>query len=197
MEGGAVLPDAGGARRRRRVSTAARVGTALLFAAAVLLGPAKVQAQGAAPPAPAAEGRSQPQNQAPPQGESQEAPAAPAQAQGQEQDKAAAQGEGADNTANINLPGVNVEGKRNVFNDNDKKLKQLQDSLPCTGCDAKPHTKKKFVKRVLDAVGDRVLPTEAPDHSTHDANDKALEFSQQGNCTGANVKECVPANAQP
>jgi len=97
----------------------------------------------------------------------------------------------------IKLPNVNVQGKRNVFNDNDKKLKDLQESLPCTGCDAKPHTKKKLVKRVLDAVGERVLPTEAPDHSDRDANDKAKEFSQQNTCTAGNVGGCVQDNVKP
>lgn len=97
----------------------------------------------------------------------------------------------------INLPGVSVQGKRNVFNDNDKKLKDMQDSLPCTGCDAKPHTKKKLVKRVLDAVGERVLPTEAPDHSDRDANDKAQEFSQQNLCTAGNIGGCIPDNTKP
>jgi hypothetical protein len=97
----------------------------------------------------------------------------------------------------IKLPNVNVQGKRNVFNDNDKKLKDLQESLPCTGCDAKPHTKKKLVKRVLDAVGERVLPTEAPDHSDRDANDKAKEFSQQNTCTASNVGGCVQDNVKP
>ncbi|HZR37098.1 MAG TPA: hypothetical protein VFA75_17140 [Nevskia sp.] len=97
----------------------------------------------------------------------------------------------------IKLPKVNVQGNRNVFNDNDKKLKELQESLPCTGCDAKPHTKKKLVKRVLDAVGERVLPTEAPDHSDRDANDKAKEFSQQNTCTAGNVGGCVPDNVKP
>ena len=100
-------------------------------------------------------------------------------------------------TANVNLPRVNVQGQRNVFNDNDKKLKDLQESLPCAGCDAKPHVKKKLVKRVLDAVGERVLPTEAPDHSTHDANDKAAEFSQEGNCSAANPGGCVQGNLKP
>jgi len=102
-----------------------------------------------------------------------------------------------DNTKKINLPDVNVQGKRNVFNDNDKKIKELQDSLPCTGCDAKPHTKRKFVKRVLDAVTDRVLPTEAPDHSDRDPNDKAQEFSQQNTCSAGNIGGCVPDNVKP
>jgi hypothetical protein len=95
------------------------------------------------------------------------------------------------------LPNVNVEGKRNVFNDNDKKLKELKESLPCTGCDAKPHTKKKLVKRVLDAVGERVLPTEAPDHSDRDANDKAEEFSKENVCSAGNMNGCVPDNLKP
>ena len=102
-----------------------------------------------------------------------------------------------DEDKKINLPNVNVQGKRNVFNDNDKKMKELQESLPCTGCDAKPHTKRKFVKRVLDAVGDRVLPTEAPDHSDRDPNDKAQEFSQQNLCSAGNIGGCVPDNVKP
>jgi len=97
----------------------------------------------------------------------------------------------------IKLPNVNVQGKRNVFNDNDKKLKDLQESLPCTGCDAKPHTKKKLVKRVLDAVGERVLPTEAPDHSDRDANDKAQDFSKENVCSAGNVNGCLPDNVKP
>jgi len=100
-------------------------------------------------------------------------------------------------TADVNLSGVQVEGKRNVFTDNDKKLKQLQDSLPCTGCDAKPHVKKKLVSRVLNAVGERVLPTETPDHSDRDPNDKAQEFSQEGACNAANVGGCVGGNLKP
>jgi hypothetical protein len=95
------------------------------------------------------------------------------------------------------LPNVNVQGQRNVFNDNDKKLKELQESLPCTGCDAKPHTKKKLVKRVLDAVGDRVLPTEAPDHSDRDPNDKAQELSKENLCSAGNMNGCVQDNLKP
>lgn len=102
-----------------------------------------------------------------------------------------------ENEQKIKLPNVNVEGKRNVFTDSDKKLKQLQDSLPCAGCDAKPHTKRKFVKRVLDAVGDRVLPTEAPDHSTLDANDKAEDFAKHNLCGPGNISGCVPDNVKP
>ena len=100
-------------------------------------------------------------------------------------------------TANVTLPRVNVQGQRNVFNDNDKKLKDLQDNLPCAGCDATPHVKKKLVKRVLEAVGERVLPTEAPDHSDRDPNDKAAEFSQQNTCNASNVGGCVPDNLKP
>ncbi|WP_029923210.1 hypothetical protein [Nevskia soli] len=100
-------------------------------------------------------------------------------------------------TANVTLPRVNVQGQRNVFNDNDKKLKDLQDNLPCAGCDATPHVKKKLVKRVLEAVGERVLPTEAPDHSDRDPNDKAAEFSQQNACNAGNVGGCVPDNLKP
>lgn len=100
-------------------------------------------------------------------------------------------------TADVNLSGVNVQGKRNVFTDNDKKLKDLQEALPCAGCDAKPHVKKKFVKRVLDSVAERVTPTEAPDHSNRDPNDKAQDFSQQGNCNAGNVGGCVPDNLKP
>ena len=100
-------------------------------------------------------------------------------------------------TANVTLPRVNVQGQRNVFNDNDKKLKELQDNLPCAGCDATPHVKKKLVKRVIEAVGERVLPTEAPDHSDRDANDKAAEFSQQNTCTAANVGGCIQDNLKP
>lgn len=95
------------------------------------------------------------------------------------------------------LPNVNVQGQRNVFNDNDKKLKDLQESLPCTGCDAKPHTHKKLVKRVLDAVGDRVLPTEAPDHSDRDPNDKAQELSKENLCSPSNMSGCVQDNLKP
>ncbi len=101
------------------------------------------------------------------------------------------------NTANVNLSTVNVQGKHNVFNDNDKKLKQLQDSLPCTGCDATPHVKKKFVARVLNAVGERVLPTETPDHTNRDPNDRAEEYSQENSCTAANVGGCVQSNLKP
>ena len=100
-------------------------------------------------------------------------------------------------TANVKLPRVNVQGQRNVFNDNDKKLKELQDNLPCAGCDATPHVKKKLVKRVLEAVGERVLPTEAPDHSDRDPNDKAAEFSQQNACNAANVGGCIQDNLKP
>lgn len=95
------------------------------------------------------------------------------------------------------LPNVNVQGQRNVFNDNDKKLKDLQESLPCTGCDAKPHTHRKLVKRVLDAVGDRVLPTEAPDHSDRDPNDKAQELSKENLCSASNMNGCVQDNLKP
>ncbi|MBV8063486.1 MAG: hypothetical protein JOY51_07820 [Nevskia sp.] len=102
-----------------------------------------------------------------------------------------------DDAQKIKLPNVNVQGKRNVFNDNDKHIKDLQEALPCTGCDAKPRTKRKFVKRVLDAVGDRVLPSEAPDHTDRDANDRAKEFSQENTCTAANVSGCVPDNLKP
>lgn len=115
-------------------------------------------------------------------------------AEGQAADQ---QGKPGDGTAKVNLQGATVEGKRNAFDENDRKLKELQDSLPCNGCDAKPHTHKKLYKKVLDAVGNTVLPTEAPDHSAHDANDKSLEFIEEGNCTGANVKQCTPSNASP
>jgi hypothetical protein len=97
----------------------------------------------------------------------------------------------------IQLNGVTVQGKHDPLAEGDKHLKQLQDSLPCNGCDAKPQTHKKLVSRVLNAVGERVLPTEAPDHSTRDPNDKAAEFSQENVCSASNVGGCVPSNARP
>jgi len=100
-------------------------------------------------------------------------------------------------TANVTLPRVNVQGQRNVFNDNDKKLKDLQESLPCAGCDATPHVKKKLVRRVVDAVVERVTPTEAPDHSSRDPNDKAQDFSQQDICSAANPGGCIQSNLKP
>jgi hypothetical protein len=89
-----------------------------------------------------------------------------------------------------------VQGHHDTLGDSDKRLKALQNSLPCNGCDAKPR-KKKFMRKVLDAVADRVLPTAAPDHSNYDPNDKTLEFSQQGQCIGVNVNQCIPSNANP
>ncbi|HWY25597.1 MAG TPA: hypothetical protein VNX47_11800 [Nevskia sp.] len=94
------------------------------------------------------------------------------------------------------LDEITVQGHRDVLGDSDKRLKALQNSLPCNGCDVKPR-KKKFMRKVLDAVSERVLPTEAPDHSHYDPNDKTLEFSQQGQCIGVNVNQCIPANANP
>jgi hypothetical protein len=100
-------------------------------------------------------------------------------------------------TAEVNLPRVNVQGQRNTFYDNDKKLKELKDSLPCAGCDATPHVKKKFVKKVLDAVAERITPTEAPDHSARDPNDKAEDLSRENDCNAGNVGGCVPSNLKP
>jgi hypothetical protein len=99
--------------------------------------------------------------------------------------------------ASITLPGVQVGGKHDALSESDKRLKALQDSLPCTGCDATPHTHKKLVKRVVDAVGERVTPTDAPDHSTREANDKAEDMSKEGVCGAGNMAACAPANAQP
>ena len=100
-------------------------------------------------------------------------------------------------TAEVNLPRVNVQGQRNTFYDNDKKLKELKDSLPCAGCDATPHVKKKFMKKVLDAVAERITPTEAPDHSARDPNDKAEDLSRENDCNAGNVGGCVPSNLKP
>jgi hypothetical protein len=100
-------------------------------------------------------------------------------------------------TADVNLGTVHVEGRRNAFTDSDKRMKQLQDSLPCAGCDAKPHVKKKFISRVLNAVAERITPTEAPDHTNRDPNDKAQDFSQEGVCSAANMNGCISNNANP
>ncbi len=164
------------------MSRYAQAGAAAVLALSLCLWPAAAPAEGAAtaPPAPAQ----------PPQG------AAPSERQVQAADDAAKLPP-PEEDKKITLPNVNVQGKRNVFNDNDKKLKDLQESLPCSGCDAKPHTKKKLVKRVLDAVGDRVLPTEAPDHSDRDANDKAQEFSKENVCSAGNMNGCVQDNLKP
>ena len=98
-----------------------------------------------------------------------------------------------------NLNEITVHGHHDTLGESDKRLKALQNSLPCNGCDVKPR-KKKFMRKVLDAVAERVLPTEAPDHSNYDPNDKTLEFSQEGSCItgGMNVvNSCVPSNANP
>lgn len=187
LEGRKISPGAGVCVSRQCLHAAAAV-----LAVVLLSGPGSVLAQDRTqPPAGAPAGTSTPPADASTdQNKSGDSKTAEAQAADQ-------QGKSGEDQAHINLPGATVQGKRNAFDENDRKLKELQDSLPCTGCDAKPHTHKKLYKRVLDAVGDRVLPTEAPDHSTHDANDKSLEFSQEGNCSGANVKQCVPSNATP
>ena len=185
LEGRKISPGAGICVSRQCLHAAA-----VVLAAALLWGPHPVLAQGpaqpqapAAAPAPSADA---------PTDQDKAGDSKPADAQAADQ-----QGKSGDDKARVNLPGATVQGKRNAFDENDRKLKELQDSLPCTGCDAKPHTHKKLYKRVLDAVGDRVLPTEAPDHSARDANDKSLEFTQEGNCSGANVKQCTPSNASP
>jgi hypothetical protein len=184
LEGRKISPGAGVCVSRQCLHAAA-----LVLAATLLWGPRPALAQGPAQPqaqapTPPADATATDQNKT---GDNK-----PADAQAADQ-----QGKSSDDQAHVNLPGATVQGKRNAFDENDRKLKELQDSLPCTGCDAKPHTHKKLYKRVLDAVGDRVLPTEAPDHSARDANDKSLEFTEEGNCSGANVKQCVPSNAAP
>lgn len=94
------------------------------------------------------------------------------------------------------LKGVEVQGKRDVLRDSDKRLKALQDSLPCAGCDVKPR-KKKFVRRMLDKALNQVTPQAAPDGS-HEVNDKAQQYSQEGQCIGAvDARRCAPTNAQP
>jgi hypothetical protein len=50
---------------------------------------------------------------------------------------------------------------------------------------------------VLNAVGERVLPTPAPDHSNRDPNDKAEEYSQQDACNAANPGGCIQSNLKP
>lgn len=196
LEGRKISPGAG-----IRVSRQCLHAAAAVLAAALLSAPSWALAQDQAQPQAHAPNLSLTPAEIPP---APSAPPADAAAQGKAADAKPGDGQAADqqgkpggDQAKVNLPGVTVQGKSNVFNDNDRKLKELQDSLPCTGCDAKPHTHKKLYKRVLDAVGDRVLPTEAPDHAAHDANDKSLEFSQEGNCSGANVKQCTPSNASP
>jgi len=42
-----------------------------------------------------------------------------------------------------------------------------------------------------------VTPTEAPDHSSRDPNDKAEDLSQENNCNAGNVGGCVPSNLKP
>jgi hypothetical protein len=181
LEGRKVSPGAG-----VRVMRLARPHAAAVLCLAALLGSGAAWAQGPAPQQPPAAAVQPADNPPADNKPADDSAAKPGEAQG-----------GGGTEANIKLPGVNVQGQRNVFDDNDKKLKALQDSLPCNGCDAKPHTHKKLYKKVLDAVGDRVLPTEAPDHSTHDANDKSLDFANEGNCVGANIKQCTPSNAAP
>ena len=105
-----------------------------------------------------------------------------------------AEGKAAD-PQELKLNGVTVEGKRNPLDDRDKHLKQLQESLPCSGCDVPPR-KKKFLRKVLDKALDEVTPQEAPDHS-HEVNDQAQDFSQQGRCISADVNQCTPENAKP
>jgi hypothetical protein len=182
LEGGLVHTDAG-----LEVKLGPRTGLAVRLALGIALSICgeTAQAQSAAqtspePSAPAASTVAQPT-----------AAAADAPAAAGEQAKA-------DSTsADVKLPGVSVQGKRNVFEENDKKLKELQDSLPCNGCDATPHVKKKLVARVLNAVGERVLPTPAPDHSNRDPNDKAEEYSQQDACNAANPGGCIQSNLKP
>jgi hypothetical protein len=184
LEGGKVSPGTGICVSRQCLHAAA-----VLLAVTALFAPRQLLAQTApaAPQAPATQAAAPTPAAAP--ADNTAKPAQPA-----------AEGQGEANggeEAKINLPGATVQGKRNAFDESDRKLKELQDSLPCTGCDAKPHTHKKLYKRVLDAVGDRVLPTEAPDHSAHDANDKSLDFAKEGNCEGANIRQCTPSNASP
>ena len=174
-----------------------RAGACLWPAAALLLACAAADAQDATPPpAPAhtaasAEAGAQAAADAVKADDSKADAAKPEN--GKPEDAKAADG----STKTINLNGVTVQGKRNPLEDTDKHLKQLQDALPCNGCDATPHTHKKLVKRVVDAIGERVLPTEAPDHSTRDPNDKAQEFSQQNLCSAANTAGCQPDNLKP
>ncbi|MDR3418544.1 MAG: hypothetical protein P4L83_20430 [Nevskia sp.] len=169
MEGGQVSPGAG-LRLKPDRRAAARSGPLRLAVTALLFCACPTVLAQNAPPPPV------------------EAPASPPAAAGEKP---------ADDSNKVKLPGVNVQGKRDVFGENDRRLKQLQDSLPCAGCDAKPHTKKKLVNRVLDTVGDRVLPTEAPDHSNREANDKAEELSKDGVCSAASLGQCAPGNARP
>jgi len=196
LEGGQVSP---GAWFRLRPASVVALRLALGLALCLSCNSLRAQstptppAQAAAPAAAAAPAHADTSGNAAPDSAgaaSAESPGAAASTAG---DPPAAQG----TTADVNLSGVQVEGKRNVFNDNDRKLKQLQDSLPCNGCDATPHVKKKFVRRVLNAIGERVLPTETPDHTDRDPNDRAQEFSQEGACNAANVGGCVGGNLKP
>ncbi len=187
LEGGQVSAGAG-FRMKPYPAIRTPLRLALVLALSVCSGQVLAQSASAPPPAPP-----------PPAEQAKPADASPLQIAPAPEPIVGA-GEHADTpstTANVKLPRVNVQGQRNVFNDNDKKLKELQDNLPCAGCDATPHVKKKLVKRVLEAVGERVLPTEAPDHSDRDPNDKAAEFSQQNACNAANVGGCIQDNLKP
>jgi hypothetical protein len=99
-------------------------------------------------------------------------------------------------TAEVQLNGVQVQGKHDVLNDSDKRLKALQDSLPCSGCDVPPR-KKKLIGRIVQKAVNEVTPQPKPDRS-HEVNDRALDFSQQGQCIGTDdARDCTPMNARP
>ena len=73
------------------------------------------------------------------------------------------------------LPGVTVEGKRNLLEESDRKLKELVNGLPCNGCDTKPVRPGGTITRIVDAVlgytADKVLPTAVPNDSEARAKD--------------------------
>lgn len=99
-------------------------------------------------------------------------------------------------TEDVQLKGVEVQGKHDVLHDADKRLKALQDSLPCSGCDVPPR-KKKFVRRMVDKAINEITPQPPPERS-HEVNDKAQEYSQDGQCIGVNdARRCAPENTRP
>jgi|SRR5579885_567717 hypothetical protein len=159
---------------------AARRGAAIAIALALCTGawPARAQQAQATPPAPVADHA---------------APASDAQPGAPDATD--------DATAKVQLPGVEVQGKRNPWADADERLKKLTESLPCVGCDAKPVKPggklKKALDKAVDFALDQVTPQAPRDHS-HEANDAAKDNAQQGQCIGAaNLMQCVPANANP
>jgi len=93
----------------------------------------------------------------------------------------------------VRLPGVTVNGRRDVFSESDRQLHALEASLPCAGCDGHRHDDPPRLVQIGTAVAiaaARSLLFSQP-RVRGEPNDEALYLSHDGVCTPDDPFRCL------